>query len=364
MQDAHFPLIEYAPEDSPRLRGRKHGEAFRAPIAELANIRRHLMLERNPSLAPHVAALAIDQMRASRPFDLALSEELEGIAEGAKLSLEDIVVLNNYTDFRDIELPDEGCSCVCFHRDDLAFSGQTWDMHQSAKNYLCLIRCPLEADSGEGEALVLSLVGCLGLMGVTTRGTLVGVNNLNTKSSGAGVIWPLLVRRLLRENNVANMGQILRKAPVTSGHNYMIADNERGEHWEILPNLARRVNHQARGIVFHTNHCLDADAKGMERASALSASTHPRYGLLEGQVETLESSAELVALLKSHRGYPHSLCVHPDRPGDHISATCGGGVFEHVKGSFHTWRGCSREDANYRSMDFQVEGERFVRVEG
>ena len=356
MIDCGFPLIEYEKKDSPRQRGRSHGEAFRAAIGELVHIRRGLMLDKNPALAPHISSLALQQMQVTRTFDSSLAQELEGIAEGAGLSLEDIVILNNYTDFRDVELSSEGCSCVCFHRDGRAFSGQTWDMHQSAKNYFCLLRCPHES----GEALVLSLVGCLGLMGVTTQKTLVGINNLNTKSARAGLIWPALVRRLLREKSVAPMRTLLKEAPVTSGHNYMIADEKSGEHWEVLPGLAQKVDNQlGGGVVFHTNHCLDPVAKALEKNDALSASTHPRYEILKKKVLALSGSEDLTALFKSHEGYPHSLCVHPDREGEHVSATCGGGVFEHLAGTFHTWRGCPHEDQNFRAYDFCVDGEKF-----
>ena len=357
MLDCGFPLIEYQKKDSPRKRGRSHGEAFREAIGELAHIRRGLMLEKNPSLAPRISSLASRQMQVTNTFDSSLAEELEGIAEGAGLTLEDIVILNNYTDFRDVELPDEGCSCVCLHGGGRAVSGQTWDMHQSAKHYFCLIRCPLEV----GEALVLSLVGCLGLMGATTKGTLVGINNLNTKSAEAALIWPALVRRLLWEKDVASMRAILKDAPVTSGHNYMLADFESAEHWEVLPGLAQKVdNRLSDGVVFHTNHCLDSKTKALEKANALSASTHPRYEILKREVPALSGSKDLTELFKSHQGYPHSICVHPDREGEHVSATCGGGVFDHLAGTFHTWRGCPHEDQNFRAYDFCVDGEQFV----
>ena len=119
MTDCHFPIINYLKTDSPRQWGLDHGEGFRKPIQELALIRKNLLLARRPDLKDALNSLAIQQAQYSKQYSPTLFEEMQGIAQGANTSLEDIVILNNYTDFRDIELPAEGCSTVSFAGEEL-----------------------------------------------------------------------------------------------------------------------------------------------------------------------------------------------------------------------------------------------------
>jgi len=127
--DQDFPIINYLPEDTPKQNGQKHGESFKDGIRELAKIRKDLLINKNPSLKDHLKELALEQFDESAKFDSNLTEELVGLSEGAGLPIEDIVLLNNYTDFRDIQLVDEGCSTTQIKTDDISLSGQTWDMH-------------------------------------------------------------------------------------------------------------------------------------------------------------------------------------------------------------------------------------------
>ena len=164
MIDCNFPIITYDKDKTPQEWGQAHGEEFSRAIKELFEIRKGLMLEKNPALKRELKPLALEQWEATKKWAPYLSPELLGIAEGSGLELEDIVLLNNYTDFRDIALPDEGCSTIHVQSDKGHSSGQTWDMHGSAKNYLSLIKVPSTKDTP--ESVVFSLVGCVGMMGV------------------------------------------------------------------------------------------------------------------------------------------------------------------------------------------------------
>ena len=105
-----FPLITYAKGKSPLQWGQEHGETYKVAIKELFEIRKTLMLAKNPALGRKLDELAMEQFEHSKKFAPDIATELEGIAQGSGLSLTDIVILNNYTDFRDIILPEEGCS--------------------------------------------------------------------------------------------------------------------------------------------------------------------------------------------------------------------------------------------------------------
>ena len=47
------------------------------------------------------------------------------------------------------------------------------------------------------------------MMGINTSKNLIGVNNINTANAQAGLIWPALVRKVLKETNLSGMRQKL-----------------------------------------------------------------------------------------------------------------------------------------------------------
>ncbi|HMP78067.1 MAG TPA: C45 family autoproteolytic acyltransferase/hydrolase, partial [Pirellulaceae bacterium] len=307
MIDCGFPVIRYERAHSPLQWGEQHGETYRDAVRQLAAIRRGLMFEKNPGLRDSIVSeLAQQQWRISAEYDAALTDELVGISRGAGLPLEDLVVLNNYTDFRDIQVPDQGCSTVFVHR-GTPLSGQTWDMHGSAKNFVCVIDAP--AVEAEHRLRIFSVVGCVGMMGFHSAGRMVGVNNINTNGARPGLMWPLLVRRMLQARTLPEMTEWLISAPVTSGHAYLLAGTDGASFWEVMPDLAERVDALSAGqsgAIFHTNHCLGKQAQRREVPLARTSTTHIRYELLKKKMETVNTLNDLYELLNDHENYPQS----------------------------------------------------------
>lgn len=349
-----FPYIEYEEGQNHIHWGLQHGETYRAGIKELALIRKELMLNKNPHIKEHLDQLAHAQLENTRIYAPLICEELVAIAKASNLSVAEIVILNNYTDFRDLTLPEEGCSTVHIQNDEKIFSGQTWDMHKSAKNYICVIRAPSIGESP--ESLIFSLVGCVGMMGVNTHRCLVGVNNINTINAKGGVIWPVLVRKLLMEKTLADMEERLMHAPVTSGHNYILSGPEGGRHYEITPTDREKVlslDKNEDGAIFHTNHCLGPKVKLHEDTTSQSSTSLLRFDLLQNKTPDVKTYDELINLLKDHEGFPKSICSHFESGTQDPSFTCGGGVAEIAAGNrVNFWRGCQEHDKNFVEHEF------------
>lgn len=363
LKDLNFPIIEYQPGASLKNSGRMHGELFRESIHELASIRKNLMLQKNPALESKIHELSLQQWEFNKQYMPELTSELEGICEGANLSIEDCVILNNYTDFRDIILPDEGCSTVYFNQGGNSFSGQTWDMHGSAQNFLCLLKIPPSKDFPDQELIVLTLVGCLALMGINKHGVLVGVNNINTNDAKPGVIWPSLVRHTLQGKNYSEAKKLLHTPPVTSGHNYILSDPSEGGHFEITPSCQDVIGENSKnnpGWTFHTNHCLGENVKKIENRTAQSSTTYARTELLEKLVPNLLSFEDFINLFKSHEGYPKSICSHFETGAQDPSFTCGAGAIDYQKNEIIFWRGCAEYTKNYIEHRFNISNGQIV----
>ena len=362
-----FSLIEYPAKASYREWGEFHGEEFRKEVAELAQIRRELLLARIPGLGPRLKETAEEQWELTKQFAPDLGEELEGICKGSGLRVSDIVILNNYTDFRDMGESDQGCSTIHINRKDTLLAGQTWDMHRSAKNYVCLISTPENRELARPGAIVFSLLGCVGMMGINTEGCLLGVNNLNTLKARSGILWPVLVRKCLWEKNRSSMVNLARHSPVTSGHNYIFADSLGGEHWEITPEAkacASQLIQPEEGETWHTNHCVTSEVGALENKKALSSTTYDRDKLLKEKVKDVDSFDDLYKLLTDHQNYPRSICSHFESGAQDPSFTCGGGIGNLTTMESKFWRGCPLYDKTYQEYSFQLketkEGKTFV----
>ena len=361
--NCQFPLINYLAGKTSKDWGHANGEEFKTPIRELAEIRKALMLAKNPALKNYLDPMALEQFEFSKKFAPHLADELLGIATGSGLSLTDIVILNNYTDFRDIILPDEGCSTVHIQTPDKVLAGQTWDMHRSAKNYLCLIHVP--ETNLHSSQIVLTLVGCVGLMGVNTHNGLIGVNNINTTKAQPGLIWPVLVRKTLEAKNLSDMQETLMRAPVTSGHNYLISSPMGGEHLEITPTVKEKVSALQAGQVggiFHTNHCMGSNVSKLEDKSSMSSTTFNRYNLLSKKTFKVTNLTDFKNLLTDHDEFPKSICSHFENGAQDPSFTCGGGVSDLKTGEHIFWRGCPAHDSDYKEYKFILEGSKFLTV--
>ncbi len=356
MNDQGFPVIRYDAARTPRQWGQLHGEMYRRGIAELVEIRTMLMREKNPGLTTEmIVDLARQQWEATRRYDEPLHQELAGIAEGAETSITDIVILNNYTDFRDIRVPDQGCSVAFVNYGGNPVVGQTWDMHGSAKRYVCCLQVPCPGH--EQPAVLFSLVGCLGMMGFHPAGQMVGVNNINTDGARAGAVWPAIVRRTLGQSGPAAMTRELTTAPSTSGHCYLIASVEGGEFWEVMPGLAERVSALPggeNGYLIHTNHCLGQQARRRETVLAQTSTTHIRFELMQKKIAGVRDLSAMYNLMNDHENYPKSICSNFQTNSQDPSITCGGAVGDLSTGRVKMWRGDPVHDDNFVCRDFEL----------
>jgi isopenicillin-N N-acyltransferase-like protein len=101
-QPASIELAEFD-QDDPHARGAAHGELWRADIQTLAAIRTQLTIEKGGFKdAAEVTAIAALHLPVLERFSPELHAELLGIARGAATTPEQIVILNHYTDLRDV----------------------------------------------------------------------------------------------------------------------------------------------------------------------------------------------------------------------------------------------------------------------
>ena len=315
-----------------RAWGRAHGEHFREAIGEITEIREALALEQGQfESVAEVREVAGAHLEVLRAFDTALYEELIGIADGARIEPARVVVLNHYTDLKDIRRGainrDEECTSLVAGTAEGPVLAQTWDMHGSAEPYVCALAIP--ARDGAPAVRAFTITGCLALAGMNSAGLGVAINNLKSHDARVGVVWPALIRRLLVERSVATAKHVLMTAPMSSGHHYLLCDERSacaietsGERKAIA---FERAPLEPSEAFIHTNHCL---AESLEEVSWVSdwSTSYERYAWLEASVaeRPIESARDAWKRLGSHDGYPRSVCTHlASEENPHAMKTCG-----------------------------------------
>ncbi|HRI08693.1 MAG TPA: C45 family autoproteolytic acyltransferase/hydrolase, partial [Nannocystaceae bacterium] len=240
--------------------------------------------------------------------------------------------------------PEEGgCMAVYIPGVEAPVLGQTWDMHGTAEPYVRLLH--LRPRGGDEEYLCFTLAGCLGMTGLSARGVGVTINNLTSTDAQIGVVWPALVRALLREPSAAAARDRLMATPLSSGHHYMIADGHDFYGVETSGRLKVVTQQGGRAAHLHTNHCFDPVLRKVEKVARTSTTFRRMEIASTLYVQQRPRDAdELWDFLSSHEGYPRSICSHVDDAGGDPSAsrTCGRMVLDLGRGRVLASPGCGQ----------------------
>jgi isopenicillin-N N-acyltransferase-like protein len=316
-----------------RARGLRHGETFAGDIRTLCALRTHLACTISGLAEARLLELAEQHLPVLQRFDPELCAELLAIAEAAGATPAQLVVLNHYTDLRDLHRfeakarADEagGCTMVWARTPQGAVFGQTWDMHASAAPFVIMMRVD---DVAGGDAWLLSLTGCLGMAGMNAARLAIGINNLTSTDARVGVVWSAVVRRALREADAAVARDGIERAELGSGHHYLVCDREQAFGIETS-GTRRKVVFDSRdgaSAYAHANHCLDGEIAACERVPE-GSTTWERQTWIDADLErrAISGMDDLWQRLGSHEGYPRSICTNmatPEHP--HAAATCAG----------------------------------------
>lgn len=307
--------------------GEAHGEQLRKAIHEMAAFRMEMMLEQTAFSKEEVLLLARKHLPILKNYDLGLYEELVGIGRGSGITLEELVVLNHYTDMRDLTpailkahkewFGDVGCSVVFTKTPAGLLLSQTWDIHAPSQKHVCLFRIQHPADGIE-ESLVFSVAGCLGIAGMNSLGVGIAINNLSSLDAHIGLLWPALVRRVLGMLTAQRGKEQILEAPLGSGHHYAVGDAQ--TFFSIATSgTKKKVVHSGITTPYvHTNHCVDEEMANTHTIRP-GSTTFERYNKLQALLAegSLPTTLEEAFWMLKHVSISASL-KEPKKP-----ATCG-----------------------------------------
>ena len=265
-------------------------------------------------------------------------EEMKGIAQGAELELEDILVINCRSELLYAPLAPQECTAFSLvppaTEDGAVLAGQNWDYTRSQREALVILRIP--ACEGRPAQLIFAEAGMIGGKGMNSAGIALTLNALSTKESAYGLPLHIRMRRILEQSNIetAYQAAICGKHPSPA---HLIITHRDGLALGLeLDCSGVDVLQPQGGVHLHTNHFLGK--KFGHRGPVRAVNTYTRLqrmdALLGGRQDlTIE---DVKAALSDHAGAPACICKHPDpkaaKPIMHQNATNHALIMDLTKG--------------------------------
>lgn len=274
-------------------------------------------------------------------------EEMRGIADGANVAVEDIIMINARTEViakaraeknEKAELAgSDGCTAALIMKERSAtgnlIHGQNWDWRAECVETSIVLRS--RSDHGP-DILTFVEAGGLSRSGLNSAGISITANYLECDRdfTQIGVPLSLIRRKVLEQEHFAMAIKTVATTPKSCSNNIMIGMKQGfGIDFECTTNEAFPVYIGPDNLIVHANHWVSTVAQTKLVDTGRSGSPESQYR--DYRVRTLLNKkekldrADLKQALFDNFGTPYSVC-RPPRPGHHdtLSATVGMVVME------------------------------------
>jgi isopenicillin-N N-acyltransferase-like protein len=285
-------------QGGPRRVGRAYGEALGDDIAAALDYYDALAAATGVDLKDTAAKAArfVDAARLALPH---VVDELEGLADGADISLDAAVVLNC---FEEVWPGSEGApeSCTTFVSGRFLLHAEQW---YAGHSQIAVIRA---RPDGGPSFLSPTCAGFLPGVGMSSSGFAQGIDSLAADDDCVGIPRVMVARASL---GAAGLDGAITAACMpgrAGGYAHVLATVEQ----KVVVETSASSSAILDGVAAHTNHYLSRTAAARPPgAGSTGRLARAQELLMERPPSTLE---ECALLLADHEGTPQSICVHEE----------------------------------------------------
>lgn len=245
-------------------RGYQYGCQARELICKSLEINKRLVLSLRPDTLTWRDIL--DEVHGFIPaikrYDRKLLIEMNAIASGAEVTLEEIVFLNLRSELMNPAfaktLITEGCTTIFLERGrtegNKALIGQTYDWFPECREILLLLH---SEDENGHEFITVTEAGIIGKVGCNNYGVASMLNYLNNfEINRSGTPYSILLRRVLDSEGFYQAQRNIMRSPIAFGLNMTIGSRKgSGIDYELT---AKGIDffYPENGLLIHTNHYI------------------------------------------------------------------------------------------------------------
>ena len=307
MSSNRYP--ELVVRGTPREMGCQIGESTRGQVQQFCEI----ALERL-NKAAHVSeqrARAVTEGSLAKARDYApdLVEELQGVADGANVSLEQVMFLQVRNHF-----PPEDSGCTSVSWENVADVGpvvaQNWDNDPELDPLtVVLTRRPKDKPA----TLNLTQAGLIAYIGCNDQGIGACLNTLPAPQREIGVPHYFTLRRIYESASLDEAYEAVNSADRAIPANINLATPQGPADLEVTIDDVHILKQSPGKGLCHTNHCMHSALQPINNDFPELIQSGPRLD----RIETLSSLAgdgmrlqDVQEMLRDHDGYPQSICRH------------------------------------------------------
>ena len=315
-------MKEVTIQGTPYERGYAHGQQCREEIGVSIRVYGALFQELQGISWEKARKLSEFYLEKTREFAPEYVEEMQGIADGAKIDLPDIAALNARTEIMFAQLKDaQECTTLSLMppatADGRVIAAQNWDFYRQLRDSLVIVHVHQE---DKPNFVMVSEAGMIGGIGMNDRGIGVLLNALTTDTSCQGIPLRTRMRAMLDAGTLGKAYAQGSHNPTSVGH--LVATHKDGVAiaFEMDSKTAETLLPED-GVWLHTNHYV-GPRMYLAHNSAPRASTYIRYQRIKALVKEAHGKIkceDVMEMLRDHAGYPYALCTH-ENPEDSVKS--------------------------------------------
>lgn len=259
---------------------------------------------------------AILQARKYQPFVAEHTpqylREIEGMAKGAEVSLEDLMVLNCMEGIVNDALHLK-CTSIAvggeWTGNGHVLIGHNEDWSPEDESTVYIVRARPE---NEPAFIALTYGGLLPNIGFNEFGIAQCCDSVYPNDSRLGVPRIFVARAVLACRTLSEALSAAVMGKRSAGYNHLIA-HASGELYNIEVSAKQFATRYAeKGLIAHTNHYLDYRLQMIEQQPELLLRSHVRLNRAERLLRTLSphSPSTFHSILSDHVNHPNSICCH------------------------------------------------------
>ncbi len=276
-----------------------------------------------------------------------LVEELQGMADGAKLDFRELFFLNALEEALDSNHR-QACTSIGLTTPEGTWLGHNEDWYAfDAEAVIAIMARP----HGKPAFISITAAPFMTAVGVNEAGLAQGVNSVDSLDTRPGVPRMFSARAVLEAATIDEAIKLATAAKRAGGYNHLLV--HAGGSCGNLETTATDFDYMpAERVVFHSNHYLSSRLEKM----AVGATKHSlsRYSRLreleETFLEPLAVRKVIARALSDHHNSPYSICRHKAEQDDG-SATIFSVIFEPATFKIYAVAGNPCR-GNYRQLQF------------